>query len=206
MKKEKVMQILIASTPLIPALISNYFDGNGNSTKQLLVYAFLAAIGSLLLTISAKVQVPFYPIPMTMQTLVVLLIGMSYGVSLGTATILLYIMQGAFGLPVFANGGGIGYIAGPTGGYIVGFLFSATLLGFLANMGWGKTWKTTALAMIIGVCIIFLSGVGWLSLYIGLEAAILKGFIPFIYADFLKIVVASFAMPTAWSYVDKILK
>ena len=200
------MQISSASTPLIPAVISNYFAGDVNSKKNLLVYIFLAAIGSLLLTVSAKVQVPFYPIPMTMQTLVVLLIGMSYGVSLGTGTIFLYIIQGAFGLPVFANGGGIGYIIGPTGGYIAGFLFSAIFLGFLANIGWGKTWQTTALAMIMGVCIIFISGVGWLSLYIGLEAAIIKGFIPFIYADCLKIVVACFFMPTAWLYVDKILK
>ena len=200
------MQISSTSMPLIPAILSKYFAGNDDGEKKLLAHIFLAAIGSLLLTISAKVQVPFYPVPMTMQTLVVLMIGMSYGASLGSGTILLYIAQGAFGLPVFANGGGIAYLTGPTGGYIVGFLISATLLGLLANKGWGKTWKTTAFAMIMGVCVIFLSGVGWLSLFVGFEVAVLKGFLPFVFADFLKIVIACFAMPAAWYCVDKIKK
>ena len=184
------MQISSTSMPLIPAILSKYFAGNDDGEKKLLAHIFLAAIGSLLLTISAKVQVPFYPVPMTMQTLVVLMIGMSYGASLGSGTILLC----------------IAYITGPTGGYIVGFLISATLLGLLANKGWGKTWKTTAFAMIMGVCVIFLSGVGWLSLFVGFEVAVLKGFLPFVFADFLKIVIACFAMPAAWYCVDKIKK
>ena len=200
------MHISNASMPLLPAVLSIYFSGDANSKKNLLAKIFLAAIGSLFLTISAKVQVPFYPVPMTMQTLVVLLIGMSYGLSLGAVTISLYIMQGIFGLPVFANGGGVGYLIGPTGGYIVGFLISSILLGFLANRGWGKTWKTTAIAMILGVCIIFLIGVSWLSVYIGLMPAVLNGFLPFIYADCLKIIIACFVMPTAWAKVNKILK
>ena len=200
------MHISNASTPLLQAVLSIYFAGDANSKKNLLAKIFLAAIGSLFLTISAKVQVPFYPVPMTMQTLVVLLIGMSYGLSLGAVTISLYIMQGIFGLPVFANGGGVGYLIGPTGGYIVGFLISSILLGFLANRGWGKTWKTTAIAMILGVCIIFLIGVSWLSVYIGLKPAILNGFLPFIYADCLKIIIACVIMPTAWAKVNKILK
>ena len=200
------MQISGASSPLIQTVISNRFVGDSDSKKSLLAYIFLVIIGSLLLTISAKVQVPFYPVPMTMQTLVVLLIGMSYGVSLASATIILYIIQGASGLPVFANGGGIGYIIGPTGGYIIGFLISAPLLGFLANRGWGKTWQTTAVAMIIGVSVIFLTGVSWLSIYIGFEAAILRGLLPFIYADCLKIVLACLAMPMAWSFVEKTLQ
>ena len=200
------MHISNASMPLLPAVLSIYFSGDANSKKNLLAKIFLAAIGSLFLTISAKVQVPFYPVPMTMQTLVVLLIGMSYGLSLGAVTISLYIMQGIFGLPVFANGGGVGYLIGPTGGYIVGFLISSILLGFLANRGWGKTWKTTAIAMILGVCIIFLIGVSWLSVYIGLMPAVLNGFLPFIYADCLKIIIACVVMPTAWAKVNKILK
>ena len=200
------MHISNASMPLLPAVLSIYFAGDANSKKNLLAKIFLAAIGSLFLTISAKVQVPFYPVPMTMQTLVVLLIGMSYGLSLGAVTISLYIMQGVFGLPVFANGGGVGYLIGPTGGYIVGFLISSILLGFLANRGWGKTWKTTAIAMILGVCIIFLIGVSWLSVYIGLMPAVLNGFLPFIYADCLKIIIACVVMPTAWAKVNKILK
>ena len=200
------MQNLGDSTPLFPAVIASHSPEAVSLKRRLLAYFVLAIIGSFLLIVSAKVQLPFYPVPMTMQTLVVLLIGMTYGPYLAAVTISLYIIQGVMGFPVFAGGGGIAYIVGPTGGYIIGFLISATFLGLLANRGWGKTWKTSALSMIAGVFIIFLSGISWLSVYIGFEAAILKGFIPFIYADCLKIIIASFAMPTAWSFVNKILK
>ena len=157
------MQILGYSTPLFPTVIANYSSGEVNFKRRLLAYFVLAIIGSFLLTISAKVQIPFYPVPMTMQTLVVLLIGMTYGPYLAAVTISLYIIQGVLGFPVFAGGGGITYIIGPTGGYIIGFLISATFLGLLASRGWGKTWKTTAISMIAGVFIIFLSGITWLS-------------------------------------------
>ena len=141
-----------------------------------------------------------------MQTLVVLMIGMSYGAPLAASTVFLYLFQGAIGLPVFATGGGLAYMMGPTGGYLVGFFFSAILLGLLASNGWGKTWQTTAVAMILGVGVIFTIGVSWLAVFIGFEAAIINGFLPFIYADFLKIIIASFAMPAAWSVVDRFLK
>lgn len=93
----------------------------------------LMLVGSLLLAISAKIQVPFYPVPMTMQTFAVLVIGMAYGWRLGGATVLLYLAEGAAGMPVFASGAGLAYLAGPTGGYLVGFLASAVLVGFLAD-------------------------------------------------------------------------
>ena len=85
----------------------------------------LAVIGSILLTLSAKIQVPFWPVPMTMQTFVVLVLGVAYGWRLAGATVLLYLAQGALGLPVFAAGGGPAYMDGPTGGYLVGFLLAA---------------------------------------------------------------------------------
>ena len=97
----------------------------------------LALLGSALLTISAKLEVPFYPVPMTMQTLVVLLLGMAYGARLGAATVLLYLAEGAVGLPVFAGtperGIGIAYMMGPTGGYLVGFVLSAAITGWLTE-------------------------------------------------------------------------
>ena len=135
------MQILGYSTPLFPTVIASYSSGEVNFKRRLLAYFVLAIIGSFLLTISAKVQIPFYPVPMTMQTLVVLLIGMTYGPYLAAVTISLYIIQGVMGFPVFAGGGGIAYIIGPTGGYIIGFLISATFLGLLASRGWGKHGK-----------------------------------------------------------------
>ena len=94
---------------------------------------------------------------------------------------------------------------GPTGGYLVGFFLSATLLGILASNGWGKTWQTTAVAMILGVGVIFAMGISWLAMFIGFKGALINGFFPFIYADFLKIIIASFAMPAAWSVVHRIL-
>ena len=200
------MQILGTVTPLIPAVLSPYTGTGANNINRLLTHLFLALIGSVFLTISAKVQIPFYPVPMTMQTLVVLMIGMSYGAPLAASTVFLYLFQGAIGLPVFATGGGLAYMMGPTGGYLVGFFLSAILLGLLASKGWGKTWQTTAVAMILGVGVIFTIGVSWLAVFIGFEAAIINGFLPFIYADFLKIIIASFAMPAAWSVVDRFLE
>src|SRR5690606_16484525 len=100
----------------------------------------LAVGGSLLLTLSAKINVPFYPVPMTMQTFAVLLIGAAFGWRLGTATVLLYLAQGAAGLPVFAGtpekGIGLLYLMGPTGGYLVGFAVAAAVVGWLAERGW----------------------------------------------------------------------
>ncbi len=90
----------------------------GNATTRAIV---LIVAGSLLLTLSAKVQVPFWPVPMTMQTFVVLMIGATYGSTLGAATVLVYLVQGALGLPVFAKGGGLAYMTGPTGGYLLGW-------------------------------------------------------------------------------------
>ena len=200
------MQILGTVTPLIPAVLSLYTGTGANNINRLFIRLFLALIGSVFLIISAKVQIPFYPVPMTMQTLVVLMIGMSYGAPLAASTVFLYLFQGAIGLPVFATGGGLAYMMGPTGGYLVGFFLSAILLGLLASKGWGKTWQTTAVAMILGVGVIFTIGVSWLAVFIGFEAAIINGFLPFIYADFLKIIIASFAMPAAWSVVDSFLK
>ena len=199
------MQILGTINPLIIHVLSPYVEKGASKNSLLLVQMSLALIGSLLLTISAKVQIPFYPVPMTMQTLVVLMIGMSYGAPLAALTIFLYLFQGAVGIPVFATGGGLAYMMGPTGGYLVGFFLSATLLGILASNGWGKTWQTTAVAMILGVGVIFAMGISWLAMFIGFKGALINGFFPFIYADFLKIIIASFAMPAAWSVVHRIL-
>jgi biotin transport system substrate-specific component len=104
----------------------------GSTTVRAIV---LAVIGSILLTISAKIQVPFWPVPMTIQTFVVLVLGVAYGWRLAGATVLLYLAQGALGLPVFAAGGGLAYMAGPTGGYLVGFLLAALVVGWLAERG-----------------------------------------------------------------------
>lgn len=106
-----------------------------NRELRLLRPVLFAVLGTLLLIASARVQVPFWPVPMTMQTFVVLIIGATCGARLGAATVALYLAQGAVGLPVFAGGGGLAYMAGPTGGYLVGFLVAAVVVGWLAERG-----------------------------------------------------------------------
>jgi len=176
----------------------------GQDKLSLLAMALLVVGGSIALTISAHVKIPFYPVPVTMQTLVVLLIGMSYGPRLGAITIAAYLAQGAMGLPVFASGAGLLYMAGPTGGYLAGFLAASIVMGALAQRGWGKTAASTALAMIIGNLVIYALGVAWLANLFGMSVAINAGVLPFLYGDALKIVIAAGLMPFAWNMVSKL--
>jgi biotin transport system substrate-specific component len=148
----------------------------------------LALMGSALLTISAKLEVPFYPVPMTMQTLVVLLLGMAFGARLAAATVLLYLAQGAIGLPVFAGtperGIGIAYMMGPTGGYLAGFVLSAAITGWLTERR--RDWPALVLAVIAGSVVVFIPGVLWLAYLIGFEQSIVHGLVPFVWGAVLK--------------------
>ena len=155
--------------------------------------------GIALLTASAHIKIPFYPVPLTMQTLIVLSIGMTYGVRLGGATLLGYLAAGFIGLPVFAGGAGIAYMMGPTGGYLAGFFAAAVVLGVLAERGWTRNWVTAAAAMLIGNAIIYLLGVGWLTLLIGWDKAVQFGLLPFLYGDVLKLIIAAVGVPYLWS-------
>lgn len=169
----------------------------------------LAIAGSLLLTVAAKVQIPFYPVPITMQTLVVLLIGLAYGWKLGTLTLLLYLTQGLLGLPVFAGtpekGLGLAYLLGPTGGYLVGFVVAAAVCGWLAERGWARNITTTVAAMLIGNLIIYTCGLAWLGSLIGWDKPILAlGLYPFLLGDLFKIVVAVGLLPSAWRLLERL--
>jgi biotin transport system substrate-specific component len=163
----------------------------------------LAVIGSILLTLSAKIQVPFWPVPMTMQTFVVLVLGVAYGWRLAGGTVLLYLAQGALGLPVFAGGGGLAYMAGPTGGYLAGFLLAAVAVGWLAERGWARSWTSTLAAMLIGTAIIFACGIGWLSTLVGLPKAIDVGLKPFLLSEAVKIALATALVPFAWRLLQR---
>lgn len=157
-------------------------------------------LGSLLLTASAKVQVPFWPVPMTMQTAVVLILGMAYGWRLGAATVALYLMQGIMGLPVFAGpAAGPAYMAGPTGGYLVGFLAAAALTGVLAERGWDRSWLRAGAAMALGHAVIFAFGVSWLSVLFGADKAIAVGLAPFWAATLLKTALGVVVVKAAWT-------
>ena len=174
-----------------------------NSTTARRVGLVAAVVGGVcLLTLSAKLQVPFYPVPMTMQTLVVLMIGMAYGRVLGTATVVAYLLAGAAGLPVFAGtperGIGLAYMMGSTGGYLVGFLVSAWLMGALAERGWSNSFLLSATAMIIGHAVILAAGVAWLAALLGPEKAIAVGLVPFLATTAVKCALGALAVPPIW--------
>ena len=179
-------------TQVRPSLVPQL---TGSAANQLL--AVLAGIA--LLTASAHIKIPFYPVPLTMQTLFVLGIGMTYGARLGGVTLLGYLAAGFIGLPVFAGGAGMAYMMGPTGGYLAGFFAAAVVLGALAERGWTRSWATAAAAMLMGNVIIYLLGVGWLTSLIGWDKAVQFGLLPFLYGDALKLIIAALGVPYLWS-------
>lgn len=158
----------------------------------------LVLAGSALLTLSAKIQVPFWPVPMTMQTFVVLMIGATCGWRLGGATVALYLAEGLIGLPVFAHGGGAAQFVGPTGGYLAGFLLAAMLVGRLAQRGFGRGTATALVAFAVGEIAIFACGLAWLAYLFGPEKAVAAGLMPFLPAEALKIALATALLPVAW--------
>ena len=162
----------------------------------------LAIAGSVLLALSAKLQVPFWPVPMTMQTYVVLVLAMAYGWRLGCATVALYLVEGMFSLPVFAGtpekGLGLSYMMGPTGGYLAGFVLATLAAGMLAERGWDRSWIKAGAVMLAGHAIVFAAGVAWLAVLVGPERAVALGFTPFVAATAAKILLGLATMPLAW--------
>ena len=154
--------------------------------------------GSIILIISAKIKVDLYPVPMTLQPLAVLMIGMLFGRNLAIATIGLYILQGIAGFPVFAYGGGLLYLFGPTGGFIVGFFIAGLVLGELAVRGWGRNILSSIFCMMLGMFIIYFFGILQLSAIKGFAFAIIKGFYPFLVGDLYKLLVAGILVPFIW--------
>jgi len=190
---------------LTEALIAGTLSSKATWTPAL--KAFLVLIGSLLLATSAQFKIPLYPVPVTGQTLVVLLIGMVYGPRLGGVTVTVYLLQGVSGLPVFAGGAfGIATLIGPTGGYLGGFLIAAIVMGVLAERGMGRGIVSTIIAMMIGNVIIYVTGASWLASFTGAEKALTAGVFPFLYGDALKLAVAAGLMPVAWRLVKKLEK
>lgn len=164
-----------------------------------LVFAFA---GAALLTLSAKVKVPFYPVPMTMQTMVVLMIAVAGGMRLGVATVGLYLLQGAFGFPVFADtperGIGLAYMMGPTGGYLLGFLAAAAVAGWCGDRGYGRSILGMIGVMTLGHAVIFAFGFTYLAMLLGASAAFYAGVAPFAVATVLKIALGATLMPGLW--------
>jgi biotin transport system substrate-specific component len=165
--------------------------------------AVLTVAGCALLILSAKIQVPLPYVPMTLQTLVVLLIGAAYGWRLGGATVALYLLQGAMGMPVFANTppmpAGIAYFASPTGGFLFGFLAAALVTGFMAERGWDRSLLRVVAMMSVGHAVIFVFGLAQLSLVMPFAKAWTVGAAPFVAATLVKTALAVALMQAAWS-------
>ncbi len=167
-------------------------------TEKIIKLILITIIGSVLITISAKIKIPFYPVPMTMQTFVILLIGITLGYRIGLATVTLYLLEGIFGLPVFASspekGIGIVYFIGPTMGYLIGFLVAVYFSGLFK---YDKGPINTFLKLIFSVSFIYILGIIWLGTLIGWDKPIFKlGVQPFLLAELFKILLLVFLIPT----------
>ena len=166
----------------------------------------ISIFGTLLLTLSAKVKIPFYPVPMTMQTFVVLFLGIFLGPKIGLLTVSLYLFEGIFGLPVFANspekGIGIVYFTGPTMGYLIGFLVAAYLAGMF---DYNKGILNILLKLIFSVSFIYILGIIWLGFLIGWDKPIFKlGVQPFLLAELFKMLLLAFTIPFLLKFKKKI--
>ncbi|MBE9638738.1 biotin transporter BioY [Salipiger mangrovisoli] len=152
----------------------------------------LALAGAALITIGAKVQIPFWPVPMTLHTLAIFLVAAGLGPRLGLAAMMTYLGAGALGLPVFSGtperGIGLAYMAGPTGGYLAGYLLATPLIGTLAQ---GRGWLGMASAMIAGLALVYAVGLAWLALFVSAPKLLGTGLTPFVLADLLKVALAA---------------
>ncbi len=187
--------------------------------SPLLRGAVLAIAGSLFVALSAQVSVPLWPVPVTGQTFGVLSVGLVCGWRIGGAALLLYLIEGAIGLPFFAGGAsGWSAVVGPSGGYIWGFVLAAALVGWLAERGWGRNVFLTAAAMLLGNVVLYVPGLIWLAIfyagpgqdYIAAAgaatawgASINAGLVPFLLGDLLKLLLAAALVPTVWSLLRR---
>ena len=160
-----------------------------NTQNQLVKSLLVIFIGSIILTISAKIKIPFYPVPMTMQTFIVLFLGISFGYKIALATVSLYLLEGILGLPVFSNsperGIGLAYFTGPTMGYLIGFLSACFLASFIKN---DDNYFFIFFKLIFSVSTIYIFGILWLGTLIGWDKPIFTlGVMPFLVAEIFKI-------------------
>jgi biotin transport system substrate-specific component len=188
--------------PLVAALWPSRAEGLVGAGRAIV----LVALGTALLTLSAKFNLPLPYVPMTLQTLVVLMIGAAYGWRLGVATIAAYLAEGASGLPVFAGPvGGLTPMMGPTAGYLAGFVVAAFITGWLSERGWDRSVSRLFVAMGIGHIVILAMGFVWLAfgLRLGAERAWLVGIVPFIAASVVKNALGAALVPAVRRLVDR---
>jgi biotin transport system substrate-specific component len=194
--------IIIKHFPLATVVWPQRSDGFSGVLRAVI----LIALGTALLSLSAKVNLPLPYVPMTLQTLVVLMIGAAYGWRLGSATVVAYLAEGAIGLPVFAGPvGGLAPLFGPTGGYLMGFVLAAFATGWLSERGWDRSVPRLFVAMGLGHIMILAAGYTWLAvgMKLGVEKAWLVGIAPFIAASVIKNALGAALVPAVRRIVDR---
>ncbi len=200
-----------------PTLASAFW--NPAETSPLLRGAAIAFVASLFVALCAQISVPMWPVPITGQTFAVLTVGLVCGWRIGAAALLLYMGEGAIGLPFFAQGKtGLATIIGPSGGYIIGFVFAAALVGYLAERGWDRSFFKTAAAMVLGNIVLYVPGLIWLAMFYAgpgqayieatgattaTGAALSAGLVPFLFGDALKLLLAATAIPATWALLRR---
>ncbi len=175
-------------------------------------WLFLVAIGVALIAISSKIKVPLWPnpTPVTLQTLAIFTLASAYGSRLAVATVFAYLVTGAMGMPVFTGtpekGIGIAYMAGPTGGYLAGFLVMALVTGLAADRGWSKNAFKMAGAMMVGEFLMLVMGALWMGYLFGSDKIIAWGVGPFIITDLIKLAIAACIVPAVWGILQRFIK
>lgn len=202
----------MAVTLTTPNTLLGTFQPKSDAAK-LATNLATVVLGTLVITIAAKINVPVWPVPVTLQSLAIAALAAAFGARIGVATVALYLAQGAMGLPVFASGGGLPYLMGPTGGFLLGFLFMAGIIGFAADRGASAKPITLFGAMLVGETVLLALGFAWLLLLSGqaqwidqtnVVASAWAGAVqPFLVWDVLKMALAALTVTGAWSLMGK---
>jgi biotin transport system substrate-specific component len=184
-----------------PTLAHHALPRRGIFANAWISSILLIVAGTLFVALSAQIRIllPFTPVPITGQTFGVVLVGSLLGSRKGVLSLLLYLIIGAIGVPVFTGAeAGWQYMQGATFGYLLGFPLAAALTGWLAERGWDRRMHTTILSMVLGNLVIYILGVAWFATLVGLQVAVMKGMVPFLIGDVLKIALAAIALPGGW--------
>ncbi len=204
----------IGTTTTQGTLAQHVLPRKGWLENELTYGLVLALLGSWFVALCAQISIPlgFTPVPITGQTLGVMLAGGLLGTRIGTLALGLYIAQGAIGFPFFADGrSGVEVLAGSTAGYLLGFVLAAALVGYLAERGWDRGFWSTVAAMVLGTVLIYVPGVLWLSTFplgdgsapMGLSRAIELGVTPFLFGAVVKIALAALVLPGGWNLLKR---
>ncbi len=203
----------MAVTLTTPNTLLGVFQPKGDAARLASNLATVV-LGTLLITLCAKINVPVWPVPVTLQSFAIAALAAAFGLRIGVATVALYLLEGAFGLPVFAGASaGLPYLMGPTGGFLIGFLLLAAIVGYAADRGASGKPLTLFAAMLVGDAVLFVVGFAWLLFMAGqaqwidqtnvVASAFAKAVQPFIIWDILKMALAALTVTGAWNVLSK---